>query len=68
MTLFGHETGVALLALILTSAPYIRRLALVQWEVNQDGGPRGETFSSRRNLLLRKLSQEGGQDGKDFCL
>ena len=29
--------------------------------------PRGETFSSHRNLLLRQLTQEGGQDDKDFC-
>ena len=29
--------------------------------------PHGETFPSRRNLLLRQLTQEGGQDDEDSC-
>ena len=62
-----HQRCEALPTLIPTSALYISTFALVCWQVNQGGGPRVETFASRRDLLLRQLTQEGGQDSKDDC-
>ena len=64
MKMCAHQACSALPALIPTSALYISTCPMAgesAWR------PRGETFSSRRNLLLRQLTQEGGQDDKDFC-
>ena len=51
MYVSAQKTHVVQEYVMLNSALYIRRWALVRWRVNQDGGPRAETFSSRRNLL-----------------
>ena len=67
MNVFAQKTRVPFRYAKLTGALYIRWSALVRWQVNQDGGHAVKRFPPAETLILRQLTQEGGQDDKDFC-